>query len=64
MRNTDSQDRNNSLKKKENLLKLLINNFQQSYIPERGISIKEFLPLFKEKLEWKQYISSKEHDSD
>ncbi|XP_040203818.1 piggyBac transposable element-derived protein 4-like [Rana temporaria] len=47
------------LKKIWEVSQMILKNFQQSYVPERDISIDENLMAYKERHSWVQYIASK-----
>ncbi|KAM9316490.1 piggyBac transposable element-derived protein 4-like [Gastrophryne carolinensis] len=47
------------LKKIWEVYQMIIKNFQQSYVPDRDISIDESLMSYKGRLSWIQYIASK-----
>ncbi|KAM9316409.1 piggyBac transposable element-derived protein 4-like [Gastrophryne carolinensis] len=47
------------LKKIWEVYQMIIKNFQQSYVPDRDISIDESLMAYKGRLSWIQYIASK-----
>ncbi|KAM5158092.1 piggyBac transposable element-derived protein 4 [Mantella aurantiaca] len=47
------------LKKIWEVFQMVVKNFQQTYVPERDISIDESLMAYKGRLSWIQYIASK-----
>nr|AWH61116.1 piggyBac transposable element-derived protein 4-like [Pyxicephalus adspersus] len=47
------------LKKIWEVSQMILQNFQQTYVPERDISIDESLMAYKGRLSWVQYIASK-----
>ncbi|KAM5157498.1 piggyBac transposable element-derived protein 4-like [Mantella aurantiaca] len=47
------------LKKIWEVFQMVVKNFQQTYVPERDVSIDESLMAYKGRLSWIQYIASK-----